>query len=137
MTQYRIPAKSSKYYVERELYLTTVHFCRQYPTWLAELSVDPDSSKAITYDKERVQTSNQSDPTSDIAVRRADIARKVKLVENVAETVAASRTDAEWLILGVCYGLNAYQLYDRGMLLPRDRYYEMRKMFYYMMSQRL
>jgi hypothetical protein len=135
MSQYRIPAESSKYYVEKELYLTTVHFCRQYPSWLAELSIQPDTSKAITYDKERVQTSVSGDTTAEIAIRRAELSRKVKLVDDTASFIAG--TMDKWLILGVCYGIPFYQLLERGIPCGKDLYYNMRRKFYHEMAQRI
>ena len=81
MTQYRTPRPTSKYYVPEEVYKTTVHYCRQYPLWKQELEADPDASKAIDYSADRVQTSSQPDPTSDIAMRRATIRRKKETVE--------------------------------------------------------
>ena len=135
MSQYRIPRKNSKYYVEKELYLTTVHFCRQYPTWLAELNIIPDTSKAITYDKEHVKSSNDYDPTSETAMRRAEIERKKNLIDSVADEI--SQDYKSWLILGICYGLSFFELEERGMLLPRDRYYDMRRRFYYLLSKKI
>jgi len=135
MSQYRIPTENSKYYVEKELYLTTVHFCKQYPAWLAELSIQPDTSKAIAYDRDRVQTSPNGDTITDIAMRRAELARKAKLVEDVAEEVASDLH--KWLILGVCYGVPFFQLLDQGMPCGKDLYYSMRRKFYYRMSQRI
>lgn len=135
MTQYRIPAANSKYYVERELYLTVVHFCRQYPTWIAELSVDPDASRAITYDKERVQTSVTGDVTADLAIRRVKIAEKVKLIDDIAAEVAGSCS--KWLVLGACYGVPFFQLVDQGIPCGKDMYYNMRRKFYYLVSKRI
>lgn len=135
MSQYRIPSENSKYYVEKELYLTTIHFCKQYPAWIAELNIQPDTSKAITYDRDRVQTSISGDATADLAMRRAELARKARLVETVAEDVAGSMH--KWLILGVCYGIPFFQLHDQGMPCGKDLYYNMRRKFYYQMSQRI
>lgn len=135
MSQYRIPTENSKYYVEKELYLTTVHFCKQYPAWLAELSIQPDTSKAITYDRDRVQTSPNGDGVVNIAIRRAELSRKVKLVESVAEDVAGGMY--RWLILGVCYGVPFFQLLDQGIPCGKDMYYGMRRKFYHQLSQKI
>lgn len=135
MTQYRPPTKNSKYFVPPEVYLTVVHFCRQYPLWDAELRTDPDTSKGISYDKERVQSSNQYDATSDIAMRRAELARKKKLVENTAEEVAGPL--AQWVILGVTQGLTYFQLFDRGIPINKNIYYALRQRFYFEVSKKI
>lgn len=135
MTQYRLPKKTSQYYVPGEVYLTVVHFCRQYPLWVAELGVDPDSAQGIDYSKERVQTSNQYDSTSDLAMRRAEIARKKAIVDEVAKDIANGL--AKWLVMGVGNGLTYFQLRDRGIPCGKEMYYSMRQRFYYEMSKRI
>lgn len=135
MTQYRTPRKTSKYYVPSEVYLTTVHFCRQYPLWASELDTEPDSGKAIDYSKEYVQHSNSFDGTSEIAMRRKMVADKKKLVEDTAHEVAGVME--KWLIMGVCYGLTYFQLLDRGIPCGKDMYYNLRQRFYYELSKRI
>lgn len=135
MTQYRTPKKTSKYYVPEEVYKTTVHFCRQYPLWVSELKADPDASNAIDYSKEHVQTSNQYDPTSEIAIRRASIASKKKLVDEVAHSIAGSMD--KWLLLGIGNGLTYFQLQQMGVPCGKDMYYNMRQRFYFELSKRI
>ena len=133
MSQYRTPTAKSKYYVPKEVYLTTLHYCRQYPLWLAELETEPDASKAIAYDKERVQSSNSYDATSEIAMHRVDIAQKKARVDDVSASVAGDL--AQWLRLGVCYGLTYPDLAARGIPCADRTYYRMRKRFYYELSK--
>lgn len=135
MTQYRLPKKTSKYYVPGEVYLTVVHFCRQYPLWKAELDTSVDSGIGIDYSKVRVQTSNQYDATAELAMRRAEIARKKDLVDSVAEEVAGELS--KWLVLGVGNGLTYYQLRERGIPCGKEMYYAVRRRFYYEMSKRI
>lgn len=129
MVQFRTPTERSKYYVPKEVYLTVIHFCRQYPLWVAELETEPDASKAITYDKERVQTSNQFDATSEIAMHRHMIAEKKAVIDRISADVAGDL--AQWLRLGVCYGLTFPDLEARGIPCAVNTYYRMRKRFYY------
>lgn len=133
MTVIRKPAKNSKYYVEKEVFDTVLHFCRQYPLWVAELKADSTSVAGLNYDKDAIQTSNDSDPTSKLGMRRAMISRKKDLVDNCARQVAADLSD--WLIKGVGYGLTYYQLYERGIPCSRNTYYSIRRRFYYEMSK--
>lgn len=135
MTQFRTPRPSSKYYVPEQVYLTVVHFCRQYPLWKSELEMIPNTQKAIDYGRESVQTSNQFDQTSEIAMDRKMIADKKKLVDDVAHEVAGML--AEWLLLGVGHGLTYYQLADKGIPCGKDMYYDLRRKFYYVLSKRI
>ena len=56
MSRYRTPSKRSAYYIPKEDYLTAIHWCRRYPNWIKELKVEPDTSKAITYDLRRLRS---------------------------------------------------------------------------------
>jgi len=135
MTQYRVPKKTSKYYVPEQVYLTVVHFCRQYPLWKAELEIIPNTQKAIDYSHDTVQTSNQSDQTAEIAMDRKMISDKKDLVESTAREVAGVL--AEWLLLGVGHGLTYYQLVDKGIPCGKDMYYDIRRKFYFVLSKRI
>lgn len=136
MSQFRSPRESNKYYIPREEFLTVVHFCRQYPTWEAELKANPDTGTGVDTEKEHVQTSNISDPTSDLGIHRATIARKKKLVDDTALKVAGAGL-CEWLILGVCHGMPYYQLDMRGIRCSAKSYYKMRQRFYFEMSKNI
>lgn len=133
MTQYRTPKKTSKYYVPEQVYRTVVYFCRQYPLWVSELKVEPDTSKAIDYSTDRVQTSSQYDATSEIAMHRQMISKKKEMVDTVAHNVAGNMD--EWLILGVGHGLTYYQLRERGIPCGKNMYSALRQRFYYEMSK--
>lgn len=128
-------SKNSKYYIQKEDYLNALHFCLRYPTWVAVLSTDPDTSKAIAYDQERVQTSGDSDPAAEIAIKRAEIAKKKQLVDDIIHEVAPEFE--KYLRLGVCYGMPEWQLESMGMPCGKDLYYERRRKFYWMLSNKI
>ena len=142
----RTLSKKNQYYVERELYLATIHWCRQYPKWIRELSIPPDTSIAIKYDKERVKSSNNYDPTSDIAIRRQLMSKKVSIIDRTAHEVSAAYADkhyhsvekmAYYLKRHTCYGDSFNRLQFAGMMCPRDRFYAMRRRFYYQISREI
>lgn len=132
MSHYRVPSEKSPYYIPKEVYLTTVHYCLQYPLWKAELETT-DGLQGIRYDKERVQTSPSSDAIPNAAIRRAELSQKKEALEKVANMVAGDLD--KWLILGVCHGMTYYQLQWRGIPCGKDVYYTARQRFYYEMSQ--
>lgn len=134
MSHYRVPSEKSPYYVPKEVYLTVVHYCLQYPLWKAELKAT-DGVKAIRYDKDKVQTSPSGDLVYNVAARRAELSRKKEGLERVAKNVAGDMD--KWLILGVCHGMTFYQLEFRGIPCGKDMYYAIRKKFYYEMSKEL
>ena len=96
-----------------------------------------DTSKAIRYDGDRVQTSMDGDPTSELAMRRAEISRKKEMVDEVIELVAGNVNLNKWLQLGVCHDYTYYQLQECGIPCGRGYYYQMRRRFYWEMSRRI
>lgn len=135
MPKHRILSEKSKYYLPKETFLTVVHYCKQYPLWDEELSAMTDTSKAITYDQDRVQVSPDSDPTSELAIRRAGISKKKDMVDDTAKRVAGRIW--KWLLLGVCYDYPYYYLAEHGIPCGKDLYYKLRRRFYYEISKQV
>ncbi len=132
--RYSTPSKKSKYYIPREDYLTAIHYALRYPLWMQELNDMANTARAITYDKDRVQSSGGYDSTYEAAVRisESDIHKKTKLIDDIITLVSNGMDD--WIRMGVCYGLTFDQLKGKGMPCERDMYYEMRRHFYYELS---
>lgn len=131
MSKYRTPKPSSKYAIPKEDYLTAIHYSLRYPLWKEEVDTMADTSRAITYDKDKVQTSSDYDSTYEAAVRISDsyAMQKIKLIDDLLTLVAG--TMDTWLRLGVCYGLTFNQLKGKGMPCEKDMYYTMRRRYYY------
>ena len=127
MSKGRRPTKTSKHYILTVLWDYAISFCRCYPQWLAELSVC-DSSCAIRYDKDRVQTSNNYDPTETLGIRRAELEAKIKVVEDAAAIAARDEVIRELLILGVTHGLSYNTLKTRyNIPCGLNQYHESRR----------
>lgn len=122
-------SQKTSYYLPKEDYITAVHYALRYPTLLADLP-SPDSSSGISYDKERVQSSNQYDATSDLATRRMAIAQKLKIIDDAILEVAPEGIE-HFLKLGVCYGFTYKQLQGRNIPMNSRQYYAMRRHFYF------
>lgn len=135
MSKYRIPSSNSKYYIPKEDYLTAVHYALRYPLWVAMIQDVRDTSTAIRYDKDKVQTSPSADMIPNAAIRSTELIDKVNLIDNI---INLCTDDMQYFLrLGVCYGLTFNQLKGQGMPCERDKYYLMRKMFYYNLSQKI
>ena len=137
MSKYRPPSRKSKYFIPKEDYLTVIHYSLRYPIWKQELDSYADTSRAITYDKDKVITSGDCDSTFEAAVMisESDMARKVKLIDDTISLTSKGMDN--WLRLGVCYGLTFDQLKVKGMPCERDMYYDMRRHYYYELSQKI
>lgn len=135
MGKYRVPTIRSKFYIPKQDYLTAIHWCQRYPLWKAELELEPDSGKAIEYDKDHVQTSNDFDPVSTMAMRRVEIAQKMELLESTIRSVDESIYN--YLLLGVGYGLTMEQLKEKGMPCSHKYYYGKRQQIIYEIAKRI
>lgn len=134
MSRYRRTSTKSKWYLNNELYDTVLHYARNYPTWKAECEVY-DLNGAIRYDKERVQTSGDYDPTETIGIRHALLMEKISKINAALEIAAPEETLRHFLMLGVCYGLTRFQLEQKQMPCNRNAYAAMRSRFYYELAQ--
>ena len=133
--RYKTPTRNSEFYLPPEDYRCAVHWCLRYPGWLAELAIKPDTSKAITYDKERVQTSNQFNPVEELAVRRAELQEKKDLLEQTVKEVDESISS--FLLLGVTRGLTFRQLEGRGIPCSINYYTKKRQEVYYRIAKKI
>ena len=131
----RILSEKNEFYLPKEEFLTVLHFSLQYPNWVQELRTEPDTSNAITYDEERVQTSGGYDACSETAMRRYALAKKKQLVEDTVREVAPEIY--EYLLLGVAYGWTFWQLKQQGIQCEKTMYYERRRKFYYILAQKI
>ena len=131
MSKYRTPKMGSKYAIPKEDYLTAIHYSLRYPLWREEVDNMADTSKAITYDKDKVQTSFGYDSTFEAALRIAESNKqhRIQMIDDVIAMVADGMD--YWLRLGVCYGLTFDQLKGKGMPCEKDKYYTMRRRYYF------
>lgn len=137
MGKYRAPSEKSKYYIPKEDYLTAIHYSLRYPLWKQEVESMADTSKAIVYDKDKVQTSGNYDSTFEAAAKilASDKQHKMQIIDDTLAFVAGDM--AYWLKLGVCYGLIFEQLKGKGMPCEKDKYYLMRRHYYFELSKRI
>lgn len=135
MSKYRTPGKNSKYYIPKEDYLTAIHYSLRYPLWKQEVEDMANTARAITYDKDKVQTSSDYDSTFEAAARIQEKQRKIQLIDDAIEMVAGDLAD--YLRMGVCYGLNFNQLKGKGMPCEDKKYYTIRRMYYYELSKKI
>ena len=133
--KHRVLSEKNDYYLPKEDYLTAIHYALRYPMMLAELNDARDTSTAIRYDKDKVQTSPNGDMILNAAVRASELSNKIKLIEDVI-AICANGLDT-YLKWGVCYGLTFEQLKGKEMPLERTAYYNMRRKFYYILSQKI
>ena len=133
---FKTPSKKSKYWTPKYDYITAVNWCKRYPDWIKELKTLPDVNKAISYDSERVQSSNNYDSTAETAIRRAEILSKIVLLEGLAKAVMPECP--EYLVRGVTEeGVKVEDLINSGMPFCKNLYFRKRQQFYHLLSKRI
>ena len=137
MADYWFPTKNSKYYISKQKYLTARHFCLQYSEWQDEYNALSNGSiSGIDYDG-MPHGSSVGDPTQAKAMRMAELSRKISLVEQTA--TEAGEDIAEWILKGVTIEDATFNYLKMVMGIPceKDMYYERRRKFYWLISQRI
>lgn len=126
-----------KYYLPKHRYMTAFHYALQYQEWKNEYNTLTDSSRAIRYDQDRVQSSGDSDPTEQLAVRRAELKQKMDEIEGIVNEVAPEFD--RYLLIGVTQeGMSfKYLHYSLGMPCSQYMYNDRRGKFYYLLANLL
>lgn len=132
--RYRKPTKRSRYYVPPALWNHAISFCRCYPLWVAALSAC-DSSRAIRYDLDRVQTSGDGNPTEQLGIRRAELQRKIDIIHDASAAVTESEPMQKYVIMGVTHGLSYETLEQQGIPCSRNTYHAYRRKMIFNVSQ--
>ena len=75
-----------KYGISSKRYKELCGFCEQYPEWKEELlNLEPSAKSQKIDGMPYSQTNNTCDETSELAIKRMAISKKIKLVEDTAK----------------------------------------------------
>lgn len=122
----------SKYYISKHAFLVVLHYCMMYQEWLAEYK----SSAGLRGVQSGSGSSGISDPTASQAIRLHELEEKIDLIERTA--FDAEPGIASYLLRGVTTeGMTFDKLKGQGLPCERKMYYDRRRKFYWLMSQRL
>ena len=136
MSKYRTPSENSKYYIPKEDYLTAIHYALGYPLLKEEVETMADTSKGISYDKDKVQSSSDYNPTEAAAINAAELQHKLDIIDEAIAKVADEDLE-EYLRLHVCNGYTYWQLTNGRLHMPlnKNEFGELRQHFYYELYQ--
>lgn len=137
MGKYRTLSEKNIYYLPKHTYLTCIHYAMQYRDWKASLDANRDTRGAIRYDKDKIQSANDYDSTSETAIRMIEIEDKCAMIDKCIRIACDGHDLDKYVRLGVCYGFTMYQLLDEGMPCGKKMYYNIRKKFYYELSKNI
>ena len=128
---------TGKYRIDRHAFLMSYHYCLQYQRWKDEYNAITDTNHGIDYAADKVQTSPNGDSLERTAIRMAELSERIGLIESTAKQ--AGDDLYKYLLIAVTNeGIGwKYLKYSKGMPCERTKYYEMRRHFYYLISQKI
>ena len=125
-------SKKNEYYISKHRYYELKHFCLQYPEWMKEYKAINYSVKGIDPAKERF--GENLDITSELAIRREELRKKMEMVEQ-----AALNTDPElvdYILMAVTDGTSfEYLKMNKNIPCSRDMFYSRYRRFFKMLDR--
>lgn len=112
------------------------HYCLQYNEWKDELKYKCDTVHSIEITDMPINHNNV-DATQKLAIRRAELSRKCEIIEQTAV-----ETDSEiyqYILKAVTNEGITYNYLSTVMNIPcgKDMYYDRRRKFYWLLSQKI
>lgn len=128
--------KDTPYYISGDRMLELVHFCRQYYEWKEEISKLNLLQSACPNSNNEIHGSDYSDATSKYALRILYYQERIQLVEQTAKDT--SQDLWQHLLIGVTGKNGSYNYLKTKMDIPccADVYYNLRRKFFWILSQR-
>ena len=128
---------TGKYALDKTEFLHAKYYALRYRKWKDEYKALEDSSRAIRYDKDSVQSSGDFDPVEYAGIRRAELARKIDIIEQTAKET--DETLFRWILQGVTdsFATFTYLHTIKSMPCSRNTYYNRRHKFYYLLSGKI
>lgn len=127
-------SEKNKYWVCKHRHYELKHFCLQYPYWKKKYK-DLDSMNLPTANLDRMPSSNEpTDITAVYAIKKAQYAEKIKLVEDMAKE--ADECLYEYILKAVTEGLSyTYLKNTLGIPCGKDMYYDRYRRFFWLLSE--
>lgn len=125
----------NKYYIDKHRYYELKHFCLQYKDWKKAYELCNDSIIFTTSTNHNFNCSAiPSDLTAKYAIRKAEYAARIKLVESIAKE--ADEFLYPYILKAVTEGL-AYTYLKSKLNIPcgRDMYYDRYRRFFWLLSE--
>ena len=133
----RTPSKDSKYYLPTNCYKLSQDYALNYDTWMAEIRSLRDQSKAIRYDKDKVQSSNDYNATEAAAIEIIELQAKIDKIEMTITEVSEGLDN--YIKLAVCNGFTYTQLTSGRYRMPlnKNEFGEIKHHFYYNLYEKI
>lgn len=130
------PLNEQKYQISKHRFLELYHFCLQYNEWKDMLKQHTDTIKSTNFDGQP-RGAMTTDRTANLAIKRAEWQRKCEVVEQ-----SAIEADAElypYILKAVTNEDVPFNYLKMVMNIPcsHNTYYDRRRKFYWILSQKI
>jgi hypothetical protein len=139
----RRPSEKSKYYLPPRQYAFAVSYALMRDEWAAEIKSLRNQSKAIRYDKARVQISSGYNATEAAAVEILELQSKIEKIDSsireAIEELDHPEMIAQYIKLAVCNGFTFTQLTTGRHRMPFNcnKFGLIKHKFYYILSTKI
>ena len=125
-----------KYNISPHRFMELYYYCLQYNEWKDELRYKCDAVRSVEITDMPI-THGNSDSTQKLAVRRAELSNKCKLIEDTAKEADADIY--QYILKAVTNERITYKYLSTIMNIPcgKDMYYDRRRKFYWLLSQKI
>ena len=129
-------SQKNKWWIPKHAFYTAYHYALQYDDWKREYASLDGGVGAVKMDG-MPHSTDVGDPTPNIGIRRAELADKMRLIEDTVKEVDAILYP--WLIVAVTKEDINYNYLQTMMRIPcgKNMYYNKRRQFYYILSKRM
>ena len=127
-------ASLEDYGISKKRYKELSGFCEQYPEWKKELAMRNSTLRSPQVTGMPVSRNN-TDATSELAVRRAMLEERCRLIEDTAKE--ANVDLCEYLIKAICYEVSINHLIAyESMPCNRATFFDVKRYFFYLLNQK-
>jgi len=130
------PLNNKKYNISKHKFFEIYHFCLQYEEWKDELKYKTDTVKSIGI-TDMPSGSSIGDATAALGVRRAELSKKCEIIEQTAMETEGDLYP--YILKAVTNEGISYHYLKTVMAIPcgKDMYYDRRRKFYWLMSNKI
>ena len=114
---------------------TVTAFAREYPFWVRDYNLITHTKKSQRMGDMRTKTNEIGRPTEKLAIRRVSLLKKMVMIEQTAASV--DPVIQKYLLRGVTEGRPFEKLLADGLCMSRNTYYDRRRKFYYVLSEKM
>lgn len=124
-----------KYELSQARIATVKAYAREYPDWVRKRAYMTTTTRTQRFDEPMGGTPGAGRPTEKLAIKRAQLSKKINLIEQTAKT--ADPFHYPYLLKGVTTGISYEKLLAEGMPCSRNTYYKHRRYFYWLLSEKM